>query len=80
MGLGIWLDHEEEGGVRMTFWIWKLRWEILAEIQICEEAHLNGLQQIERPMGSQEGLPVKDYYGLDILKILPLQILKFQKQ
>lgn len=52
MGLGSWLDHEEEGGVRMTFWFVKLRWETLAEIQICEEAHQNGLQQIERPMGS----------------------------
>ena len=49
-----WLDNEGEGEVRMTFWLVKLRWETLAEIQICEEAHWNSLWQIEMPMGCQE--------------------------
>lgn len=38
----------------MTFWFVKLRWKTLAEIQICEEAHQNGLLQIEMPMGCHE--------------------------
>lgn len=42
-GLRGWLDSEGERKIRMTFWFVKLRWETLAEIQICEEAHQNGL-------------------------------------
>lgn len=53
-GLRGWLDNEGEGEVRMTFWFVKLRWKTLAEIHICEEAHQNGLWQIEMPMGCQE--------------------------